>query len=407
MYPTELLQQARRNAAEFIAIRHDIHQHPELAFHEQRTGNLVAERLEKLGYRVERGIGGTGLVGQMRLGDGARTIGIRADMDALPIHESTGLAYASRHAGVMHACGHDGHTAMLLGAAQLLAERARFSGTVNLIFQPAEEYGRSDSGAARMIGDGLFRKYPCDAIFGMHNSPGNPQGHFVLRDGPMMASSDKVAISIHGLGGHGASPHRACDPIVVIANLVTALQSIVSRNVDPQEAAVVTVGLIHAGTANNVIPPIARIELTVRALNAEVRTLLEKRIIELTHSIARGYGASAEIDYQHGYPPLVNTAAETEFARDVAVELAGREHVTPRGPALTGSEDFAFMLEQCPGAYLLIGNGAERGPTSCMIHNPGFDFNDDNVSIGAAYWTLLTERFLVDDSTTPTLRNSL
>ncbi|MFP6562047.1 M20 aminoacylase family protein [Paraburkholderia sp. B3] len=396
MYAEELLQDVRRHADEYVSIRRDIHRHPELSFQERRTSDLVADRLQAWGYRVERGLGGTGLVAQLRRGNGTRALGIRADMDALPIHEATGLAHASCHDGVMHACGHDGHTAMLLGAARTLAERGRFSGTLNLIFQPAEEYGKSDSGAARMIDDGLFDKYPCDAIFGMHNAPGVPQGHLVFRDGPMMASSDKVAIAIHGCGGHGASPHRANDPVVAAATLVTALQTVVSRNVDPQDTAVITVGLMQAGTANNVIPQTARLELTVRALKPEVRALLEKRVVELTHSIAQGFGVTAEIDYQHGYAALVNTTAETEFACRVAVELVGEERVTPQGPALTGSEDFAFMLERRPGCYLLIGNGNESGPTGCMVHNPGFDFNDDNVAVGSAYWTLLAERFLMD-----------
>ncbi|WP_179401075.1 M20 aminoacylase family protein [Burkholderia guangdongensis] len=396
MYTEELLQHVRRHADEFVSIRRDIHRHPELSFDERRTSDLVAERLREWGYRVERGLGGTGLVAQLRRGDGARAIGIRADMDALPIHEATGLEHASCHTGVMHACGHDGHTAMLLGAARTLAERGRFSGTLNLIFQPAEEYGKSDSGAARMLDDGLFDKFPCDAIFAMHNAPGVPQGHLVFRDGPMMASSDKVIITIHGVGGHGASPHRATDPVVATASLVMALQTVVSRNVDPQETAVVTVGMMQAGTANNVIPQNARLELTVRALKPAVRDLLEQRIVELAHSHAQGFGVKAEVDYQRGYSALINTADETEFARRVGVELVGHERVTPQGPALTGSEDFAFMLEQRPGCYLLVGNGDGSGPSGCMVHNPGFDFNDDNVVVGAAYWTLLAERFLAD-----------
>jgi hippurate hydrolase len=397
MYTEELLQHVRRHADEFVSIRHDIHRHPELSFDERRTSDLVAERLQAWGYRVERGLGGTGLVAQLRRGDGTRTLGLRADMDALPIDEATGLAHASRHAGVMHACGHDGHTAMLLGAARTLAERGHFSGTLNLIFQPAEEYGKADSGAARMLDDGLFDKYPCDAIFAMHNAPGVPQGQLVFREGPMMASADKVMITLHGRGGHGAAPHRATDPVVATASLVMALQTIVSRNVDPLETAVVTVGLMQAGTTSNVIPQTARLELTVRALLPAVRALLEQRIVELAHSHAQSFGVTADVDYQRGYPVLINTAAETEFARRVGVELVGQERVIPHGPAVTGSEDFAFMLERRPGCYLLIGNG-DSGPSGCMVHNPGYDFNDDNVAIGAAYWTLLAERFLTDDA---------
>lgn len=398
MYTEALLQVVQRHAEEFVSIRRDIHRHPELSFKEQRTSDLVAERLQSWGYQVERGFGGTGLVGQLRRGNGTRSLGLRADMDALPIHEETGLSHASCHSGVMHACGHDGHTAMLLGAAKTLAERNCFSGTLNLIFQPAEEYGKADSGAARMIQDGLFDKYPCDAIFAMHNAPGVPQGMLVFRDGPMMASSDKVHITLKGRGGHGAAPHRAADPVVAAASLVMALQTVVSRNVDPLETAVVSVGVLQSGTANNVIPQTARMELSVRALQPSVRQLLEKRITELAHAQAESFGVTAEVDYQRGYAALVNTSAETEFARRIGVELLGQARVIPQGPALTGSEDFAFMLEQRPGCYLLIGNGDGSGPSGCMVHNPGFDFNDDNVAVGAAYWTLLAERFLTEES---------
>jgi hippurate hydrolase len=283
----------RPYADEFVGVRRDIHHHPELPFKEQRTSDLVAERLREWGYTVERGLGGTGLVGQLRRGTGTRTLGLRADMDALPIQEDTGLPYASSHAGVMHACGHDGHTAMLLGAAKALSERGAFSGTLNLIFQPAEEYGTRDSGAMRMIEDGLFTKYPCDAIFGMHNMPGIPQGRLVFRDGPAMASSDKVYITLHGRGGHGAMPQRAVDPVVAAASLVMALQTVVSRNVDPQQTAVVTVGVLQAGTTNNVIPASARLELSVRALEPAVRDLLQQRITELTQAQAQSIGVTA------------------------------------------------------------------------------------------------------------------
>ena len=391
---TETLQALQRDSDELIAIRRDIHQNPELSFKEQRTSDLVAERLQGWGYEVSRGLGGTGLVGQLKRGDGTRKLGLRADMDALPIKEETGLKYASRNVGVMHACGHDGHTAMLLGAAKALAERERFSGTLNLIFQPAEEYGKLDSGATRMMDDGLFDRFPCDAIFGMHNMPGIPQGHLMFRDGPMMASSDKVYITLTGHGGHGAAPHRAADPVVAAASLTMALQTVVSRNVDPLETAVVTVGVLHAGTANNVIPQHARLELSVRALQPAVRALMKQRITELAHDQAKSFGVSAEVDYQQGYAILINTAQETEFARRVGVDLVGADKVMLQGPPLTGSEDFAFMLEKRPGCYLLIGNGDGDSAGACMVHNPRFNFNDDNLAIGAAYWTLLAERFL-------------
>ncbi|MBS0594771.1 MAG: amidohydrolase [Proteobacteria bacterium] len=391
----DTLEAMRAHADEFIALRRDIHHHPELPFEERRTSDLVAERLAAWGYRVERGLGGTGVVGQIRRGDGRRALGLRADMDALPIKEATGLAYASRNEGVMHACGHDGHTAMLLAAAKVLAESGGFSGTLNLIFQPAEEYGTSDSGAVRMMDDGLFDKYPCDAIFGMHNMPGWPQGHLVFREGAMMASSDKVYITLVGHGGHGAVPHKAADPVVAAASLVMALQTVVARNVDPLLTAVVTVGVLQAGRANNVIPDRAHLELSVRALDPEVRSLLQQRITDITHAQAQSFGVKAEIDYRRGYAVLINSKDETELARRVGTELVGAERVVVQGPPLTGSEDFAFMLEKRPGCYLLIGNGEGEQAGACMVHNPGYDFNDANVAVGAAYWALLARRFLV------------
>jgi hippurate hydrolase len=387
-------------AGEFTGVRRDIQQHPELGFEERRTSDLVAERLAQWGYRVERGLGGTGVVGQLRRGAGSKTLGLRADMDALPIHESTGLPHASVHSGVMHACGHDGHTAMLLAAAKHLAQQGQFSGTLNLIFQPAEE---GLGGAVRMMQDGLFDKYPCDAIFAMHNMPGYAQGHLALREGAAMASSDYVTITLRGTGGHGAMPHRAADPVVAGASLVMALQTIVSRNVDPLETAVVTVGAFHAGEANNVIPDHATLRLSVRALDRGVRELLRQRIAEVAQLQAQSLGCVAEVDYRTGYCVLVNTSPETAFAREVALELVGPDHVTLQAPALPGSEDFAFMLEKVPGSYLLIGNGhsGEGGFTghACMVHNPGYDFNDRSLPVGAAYWALLTERFLIAAST--------
>ncbi len=387
-----LLATMRAQADEFIALRRDIHQHPELAFDEHRTAALVADRLRAWGYQVQTGIGGTGVVGQLVRGQGRRRLGLRADMDALPIDEATGLAWASRHAGVMHACGHDGHTAMLLAAARHLAERGRFDGTLTLIFQPAEEGG---GGALRMIQDGLFERYPVDAVFAMHNMPGVAQGRLVLREGPAMASSDYATVTLTGVGGHGAMPHRACDPIVAAAGIVMALQTIVARNVDPLQAAVVTVGALHAGRANNVIAQTATLELSVRALDREVRRLLEQRIRALVAAQAESFGVSARIDWREGYAVLVNSARETAFAREVALELLGAEQVTLQGPAVPGSEDFAFMLEKVPGSYLFIGNGEGDHAGACMVHNPGYDFNDANLPVGAAYWILLAERFLV------------
>ena len=387
-----LLDALNERADEFIGLRRDIHRHPELAFDEHRTSALVAGKLQSWGYEVERGLGGTGVVGRLVRGDGKRQLGLRADMDALPIDEATGLPHASCHEGVMHACGHDGHTAMLLAAAQHLAQRGGFSGTLNLIFQPAEEGG---GGALRMMADGLFEKYPCDAIFAMHNMPGVPQGRLVLREGAAMASSDYATVTLTGVGGHGAMPHRAVDPVVAAASIVMALQSVVSRNIDPLQMAVVTVGALHAGKANNVIPQSATLEISVRSLDREVRTRLEQRIKALITAQAESFEVTAQIDWRPGYAVLVNTPGETAFAREVALELVGADRVTLQGPAVPGSEDFAFMLERVPGSYLLIGNGDGDSAGACMVHNPGYDFNDANLPIGAAYWALLAQRFLV------------
>ena len=382
---------------EFIQLRRDIHQHPELAFEEHRTADLVASKLESWGYSVHRGLGGTGVVGTLKRGNGKRKLGIRADMDALPINENTGLAWASSTPGIMHACGHDGHTAILLAAAKAIAQNdspdSSFNGTLNLIFQPAEEGG---GGAVRMMEDGLFTHHPCDAVFALHNMPGVPVGHFVFRDGAAMASSDYASIRIKGKGGHGAMPHRAADALLAAAAIVLALQTIVSRNVDPLHTAVVTVGALHAGQANNVIPELATMELSVRALDPQVRLLLEQRIKALVTAQAESYGVTAEIDWRKGYCVLVNAVKETDFARQVAIDLVGAERVTLQGQALTGSEDFAFMLEQIPGSYLLIGNGDGDSAGACMVHNPGYDFNDENIATGADYWKALVKAFLIE-----------
>ncbi len=382
---------------EFIQLRRDIHQHPELAFEEHRTADLVASKLESWGYTVHRGLGGTGVVGTLKRGNGKRKLGIRADMDALPINENTGPAWASNTPGIMHACGHDGHTAILLAAAKAIAQNdspnSSFNGTLNLIFQPAEEGG---GGAVRMMEDGLFTHHPCDAVFALHNMPGVPVGHFVFREGAAMASSDYASIRIKGKGGHGAMPHRAADALLAAAAIVLALQTIVSRNVDPLHTAVVTVGALHAGQANNVIPELATMELSVRALDPQVRLLLEQRIKVLVTAQAESYGVTAEIDWRKGYCVLVNAVKETNFARQVAIDLVGAARVTLQGQALTGSEDFAFMLEQIPGSYLLIGNGDGDSAGACMVHNPGYDFNDENIATGADYWKALVKAFLIE-----------
>ena len=386
-----MLQALQPLAAEFVALRRDLHRHPELGLKEFRTSDLVAERLSAWGYSVHRGLANTGLVAQLVRGKGTKRLGLRADMDALPILEQNTFAHASCHEGVMHACGHDGHTAMLLTAAKHIAQSVAFSGTLNLIFQPAEEH---PGGAKIMIEDGLFDRFPCDAIFAMHNMPGHPAGHLVFREGAAMASSDDVSITITGQGGHGAMPHKANDVVVAASAIVMALQTVVSRNVDPLQTAVVTVGAFHAGQANNVIPASARLELSVRALDRDVRNLLEQRIRALVTAQAESFGVQAHIDYRRDYPVLVNTPTETEVARQVGLALVGPEQVTLQGDALTGSEDFASMLEHCPGSYVLIGNGAGEG--SCMVHNPGYDFNDAILPTGAAFWSLLVQRTLRD-----------
>ncbi|WP_213307474.1 M20 aminoacylase family protein [Paraburkholderia sacchari] len=380
------LAQAREQLSE---IRHHIHKHPELSYQEANTAEFVAQKLKAWGYEVTRNVGGHGVVGSLKVGTSARTVGVRADMDALPIHEQTGLAYASIHDGKMHACGHDGHTTVLLGAAQQLAKTRNFDGTVHLIFQPAEEAG-SDSGAVRMIADGLFERFPCEAIFGLHNHPGVPTGTFGFRSGALMAACDTVKVRIAGRGGHAARPHLAIDPVLVGSSIVMALQSIVSRNVDPNEAAVITVGSFRSGFAPNVIPEDAVLEMSVRSFSPAVRETLEKRIRALVQSQAEAYGASAEIDYISGYPVLVNSEAETEFARKVAEELVGPEHIIAPFPPIAGSEDFAYYLQARPGCFVRLGNGEGRP----MLHNARYDFNDDNLTVGAAFWTRLVERFL-------------
>ncbi|SER11997.1 hippurate hydrolase [Faunimonas pinastri] len=377
-------------AQELAAIRQHLHAHPELSFEEAETARFVAEKLQSWGYEVTRNVGGHGVVARMKVGDGTRSVAIRADMDALPIEEETGLAYASQFPGKMHACGHDGHTTMLLGAAEYLARTRRFDGTLNLIFQPAEEAG-AVSGAQAMIDDGLFERFPFDAIFGLHNHPGAPAGTFLMRSGPLMAASDTVDITIRGKGGHASRPHLTVDPIVAACSLVMALQTVVARNVDPTQAAVVTVGTIHSGKATNVIPETATLSLSVRSFEPKVRDVLERRIRALVASQVEGYGATAEIDYVRGHPVVVNAPEETEFATEVVTELVGAEKVLPC-PLIPGSEDFSHFLEHKPGCFLRLGNGEN----SAILHSPKFDFADESLTTGAAMWARLAERYLHD-----------
>lgn len=377
-------------ADEMVALRRRIHTNPELGFEEFATSQLVKEKLQGWGYQVCDGVGGTGVVASLQCGEGPR-IGLRADMDALPIQEETGLPWASRVAGKMHACGHDGHTAILLAAACELARSRRFAGTLHLFFQPAEE-GHGGSGAKRMLDEGLFQRFPCDAIFALHNMPGLPVGTLGFRAGPFMASTDTITILIHGNGGHGAMPQRAVDPVVVAASLVLALQTIVSRNVPPLETAVVTVGAILAGEAANVIPATAELRLSVRALLPEVRALLHRRIQQLAEQHAAGYGARAEVIFQHGYPVLVNDDCITRRLSLLAREWLGPAAVIDDLAPLTGSEDFAYWLEQRPGCYFIVGNGDGEG--ACMVHNPGYDFNDAALPLAASFWVRLVQHWL-------------
>ncbi|NIH75125.1 hippurate hydrolase [Ochrobactrum sp. P20RRXII] len=371
---------------EFIALRHDIHQHPELAFNEHRTSRLIASKLASWGYDVTTGVAGTGVVATLVRGEGQRRLAIRADMDALPIEEATGLPYASRNKGVMHACGHDGHTTILLAAARYLAEAGNFSGTLDLVFQPAEEIG---AGARKMISEGLFERFPADAVFGLHNWPGVTAGRFGFVAGPAMASVDKAVIKIVGKGGHGAEPHNAVDPIVAAASLITALQSIVSRNVDPREMAVVTVGSIHGGEASNVIPGSVELQLTIRSYSEEVRRGLQIRIPALARAQAESFGAVAEVDYRLGFPSVINPVEETAFARKVAVDAFGDDALDSAFAPRTASEDFAFMLQAKPGSYLFVGNG-----DSAPLHSAEYNFNDQIIAPAALYWVQLAEAFL-------------
>ncbi|MGZ5680600.1 MAG: M20 aminoacylase family protein [Burkholderiales bacterium] len=385
-----VLDEVEASRDELVALRHTLHQNPEIGHKEFNTARLVADKLALWGFKVTEGVGGTGVVGTLSAGSGSQSIGVRADMDALPITEQTGLPYASRNEGLMHACGHDGHTTMLLGAAKHLAVKRNFSGTVHLIFQPAEEAG-IDCGARRMIADGLFERFPCDVIFALHNQPGKPARSFHFHSGPFMSASDRVTITVKGAGGHAARPHQCVDPIVVASSLVMALQTVVARNVDPTKTAVVTVGTMHGGKAMNVIADEVTLGLSVRSFDDDVRALLQRRITDLARSHTMSYGATAEVDYQLGHPVLVNSEQETALARRVAQELVGSDHVTDID-RITGSEDFAYMLQQRPGCLLRIGNGV--GDNVPLLHTARYDFNDDNLAIGSAYWVRLVEQFL-------------
>ncbi|SIQ75417.1 hippurate hydrolase [Rhizobium sp. RU33A] len=375
--------------AEVLATRHHLHRFPEIGLSEFKTSDYVAKQLTALGYEVTRGLAKTGIVATLRNGSSERSVGIRADFDALPILEETGLPYASEIPGVMHACGHDGHTAMLLGAAKILAERRNFDGVIHLIFQPAEE---NFGGARIMIEDGLFDRFPCDAVFALHNDPEIPFGHIALREGPIMAAVDECKITVNGRGGHGAEPQSTADPIVCGASIVMALQTIVSRNIHPLDPTVITVGGFHAGAASNVIPERAEMVLSIRSFDPKVRDQLEQRIRAVAEGQAASYGMGVTIDYERGYDPTINHKAETDFVRDLAVSFAGQDKVYDLPRPMMGSEDFAYMLAKRPGSYFFL--GTQRTPNDPPLHHPRYDFNDDILPVGTTLWVELAERYL-------------
>jgi amidohydrolase len=391
-----LLDSVITQAAAITAIRRDIHAHPELCFEENRTADVVAARLTEWGIPIHRGLGKTGVVGIIRNGTSARAVGLRADMDALPMQEFNTFGHASRHAGKMHACGHDGHIAMLLAAAQHLAKHRNFDGTVYVIFQPAEEGG---GGAREMIRDGLFEQFPMEAVFGMHNWPGEQVGKFAVSPGPVMASTAEFKITIRGKGSHAALPHNGIDPVPIACQMVQAFQTIVSRNMKPIDAGVVSVTMLHAGEATNVVPDSCELQGTVRAFRGEVQDLIERRMRQIAEHVCAAHEAKCEFEFHRNYPATVNSAPEAEFAREVMASIVGPDNVSVQEPTM-GAEDFAFMLQAKPGAYCFIANGdgshreMGHGAGPCMLHNPSYDFNDDLIPLGATYWVRLAEAWL-------------
>jgi amidohydrolase len=386
-------------AAGIAAIRRDIHAHPELCFEERRTADIVARKLTEWGIPIHRGLGKTGVVGIVQGRDGGacgRAVGLRADMDALPMQEFNTFDHASRHAGKMHACGHDGHTAMLLAAAQHFSKNRQFDGTVYLIFQPAEEGG---GGAREMIRDGLFKQFPVEAVFGMHNWPGEKVGNFAIAPGPVMASSNEFKITIRGKGSHAALPHNGIDPVPIACQMVLGFQTIISRNKKPIDAGVVSVTMIHAGEATNVVPDFCELQGTVRTFSIEVLDLIEARMKQIAEHTCAAYDATCEFEFVRNYPPTINSAPEAEFARQVMNDIVGADHVMVQEPTM-GAEDFAYMLQAKPGAYCFIANGdgshreMGHGAGPCMLHNPSYDFNDDLIPLGATYWVRLAEQWL-------------
>ena len=370
--------------------RRDIHQHPELKFEENRTSDLVAAKLEEFGIEIHRGLAKTGVVGTIRNGDGP-SIGLRADMDALPLEEKNTFKHASSNPGKMHACGHDGHTAMLLGAAKHLAASKNFRGTVNLIFQPAEEGG---GGGELMIKEGLFEMFPVDSVYGLHNWPGMPAGTFGVGSGPIMAAADMFDLTINGRGGHAALPDQCIDPIVVASQVVSALQTITSRNTHPVDSVVISVTQIHAGDAYNVIPDSVRMHGTVRTFQTETRDKIPSSMLRVAEGVCAAYGTTCELNYMSGYPATINSVPETEISAKAVVDLLGEDKIILNPTPSMGAEDFSYMLEARPGCYVWLGIGPGKGEAGCMLHSSRYDFNDDVLPTGASYWVKLVENEL-------------
>ena len=392
----QVIESILADAAQIAAIRRDIHAHPELCFEERRTADVIAAQLTAWGIPIHRGLGKTGIVASIRNGTSQRAVGLRADIDALPITEFNTFAHKSTHVGKMHACGHDGHTAMLLAAAKHLSKHRNFDGTVHLIFQPAEEGG---GGAREMMRDGLFEKFPMEAVFGAHNWPGLAAGQFALKSGPCFASSNEFRIVIRGKGSHAAMPHNGIDPVPVACQIVGAFQTIISRNKRPIDAGVISVTMVHAGEATNVVPDSCEIRGTVRTFTLEVLDMIEQRMKEMAEHTCAAFGATCEFEFTRNYPPTINHAAETEFARQVMTDMVGAANVIEFEPTM-GSEDFSYYLQEKPGCYFLIGNGdgthreSGHGMGPCMLHNPSYDFNDDLIPLGGTLWVRLAEAWL-------------
>jgi amidohydrolase len=392
----KVIDSIAQQASNLAAIRRDIHAHPELCFEEIRTADLVAQKLTEWGIPIHRGMGKTGVVGILKCGTSDRAIGLRADMDALPMQEFNQFAHASQHAGKMHACGHDGHVAMLLAAAQYLSKHQDFDGTVYFIFQPAEEGG---GGAREMIRDGLFDKFPMQAVYGMHNWPGLKEGQFALSAGPVMASSNEFKITIHGKGCHAALPHNGIDPVLVACQMVQAFQTIISRNKKPVDAGVISVTMINAGEATNVVPDHCELQGTVRTFSLEVLDMIEQRMRDVVAHTSAAFGATCTFEFERNYPPTINHPAEANFAREVMADIVGADNVLAQEPTM-GAEDFSYMLQAKPGAYCFIGNGdgvhreMGHGEGPCTLHNPNYDFNDALIPLGATYWVKLVEASL-------------